>query len=444
MCLTDFAMESKIEIIQINISGEDKPGMTSSLTDILARYDAFILDIGQANIHQSLTLGILFMTTSDKSGAILKELLFKASELGVMIRFTPITEEHYQAWVGRQGKNRYIITLLGRQVTARHIAGVTKAVAEQGLNIDAIKRLTGRMPLEEENRATRACIELSVRGTLGDKAVLQKRFMELSNEGVDISFQKDDIFRRSRRLICFDMDSTLIETEVIDELADRAGVGPEVRAVTESAMRGEIDFTESFTRRIALLRGLDVSVMEEIARNLPITEGLERLMTILKRVGYKTAILSGGFTYFGNYLKQKYGFDYVYANELEIEQGKPRNPFINAGALVVCDMLQSRLSAPRQRMLEIVRRLSGVADIAYDPVVARSEFEHSARNAAIAWLMKSFGNFHNDVATVLQNYFHYCSLEMSCVELARTFLFLADRGIAPHLDAPVIAPIQSR
>ena len=267
MYLTDFAMESKIEIIQINISGEDKPGMTSSLTDILARYDAFILDIGQANIHQSLTLGILFMTTSDKSGAILKELLFKASELGVMIRFTPITEEHYQAWVGRQGKNRYIITLLGRQVTARHIAGVTKAVAEQGLNIDAIKRLTGRMPLEEENRATRACIELSVRGTLGDKAVLQKRFMELSNEGVDISFQKDDIFRRSRRLICFDMDSTLIETEVIDELADRAGVGPEVRAVTESAMRGEIDFTESFTRRIALLRGLDVSVMEEIARN---------------------------------------------------------------------------------------------------------------------------------------------------------------------------------
>lgn len=322
MYLTDFAMESKIEIIQINISGEDKPGMTSSLTDILARYDAFILDIGQANIHQSLTLGILFMTTSDKSGAILKELLFKASELGVMIRFTPITEEHYQAWVGRQGKNRYIITLLGRQVTARHIAGVTKAVAEHGLNIDAIKRLTGRMPLEEENRATRACIELSVRGTLGDKAVLQKRFMELSNEGVDISFQKDDIFRRSRRLICFDMDSTLIETEVIDELADRAGVGPEVRAVTESAMRGEIDFTESFTRRIALLRGLDVSVMEEIARNLPITEGLERLMTILKRVGYKTAILSGGFTYFGNYLKQKYGFDYVYANELEVEEGR--------------------------------------------------------------------------------------------------------------------------
>jgi glutaminase len=130
--------------------------------------------------------------------------------------------------------------------------------------------------------------------------------------------------------------------------------------------------------------------------------------------------------------------------QLEIEQGKPRNPFINAGALVVCDMLQSRLSAPRQRMLEVVRQLSDVSDITYDSRVARSEFDHSARNAAIAWLMKSFGNFHNDVATVLQNYFHYCALKMSCVELAKTFLFLADEGRARHLTRSVISPLQSR
>ena len=357
MCLTDFAMESKIEIIQINISGEDKPGMTSSLTDILARYDAFILDIGQANIHQSLTLGILFMTTSDKSGAILKELLFKASELGVMIRFTPITEEHYQAWVGRQGKNRYIITLLGRQVTARHIAGVTKAVAEQGLNIDAIKRLTGRMPLEEENRATRACIELSVRGTLGDKAVLQKRFMELSNEGVDISFQKDDIFRRSRRLICFDMDSTLIETEVIDELAIRAGVGAEVKAITERAMRGEIDFTESFRERVALLKGLDESVMQEIAESLPITEGVDRLMYVLKKYGYKIAILSGGFTYFGQYLQKKYGVDYVYANELEIVDGKLTGRYLG-------DVVDGKRKAELLRLIAQVEKVDIAQTIA--------------------------------------------------------------------------------
>lgn len=315
-------MKPEIEIIQINISGEDKPGMTSSLAEILAKYDAFILDIGQANIHRSLTMGILFMTTADKSGSIMKELLFKASELGVMIRFTPIPPDEYSAWVSRQGKNRYIVTLLGRKVTAEHIALATRAVCEQGLNIDAIKRLTGRMPLEEDDRSPKVCIELSVRGTLNDRNQMQEHFMTLSELGVDVSFQKDDIYRRSRRLICFDMDSTLIKTEVIDELADRAGVGEEVRAITESAMRGEIDFNESFTQRVALLKGLDVSVMQDIAEKLPITEGLERLMTILKRVGYKTAILSGGFTYFGNYLKQKYGFDYVYANDLEVADGK--------------------------------------------------------------------------------------------------------------------------
>ena len=197
-------------------------------------------------------------------------------------------------------------------------------VAQHGLNIDAIKRLTGRIPLSEDDRAAKSCIELSVRGSLTDeeRSTMQEGFMNLSEIGLDVSFQKDDIYRRSRRLICFDMDSTLIETEVIDELAERAGVGEEVRAITASAMRGEIDFRESFSRRVALLKGLDVSVMEEIARSLPITEGLERMMTILKRVGYKTAILSGGFTYFGNYLRQKYGFDYVYSNELEIEEGK--------------------------------------------------------------------------------------------------------------------------
>ena len=315
-------MKNKVEIIQINISGEDKPGLTSSLTSILAGYDAFILDIGQANIHSSLTMGILIKTTADKSGFIMKDLLFKASELGVMIRFTPVSEEKYDAWVKRQGRNRYIVTLLGRKVVAKHIADVTKAIYEEGLNIDSIRRLTGRMPLNEDDRAQKSCIELSVRGNLEDRGLLQKKLMNMSNSPLDISLQKDDIYRRSRRLICFDMDSTLIETEVIDELAKRAGVGEKVAEITERAMRGEIDFCESFTERVALLKGLDVSVMEDIARNLPITEGLERLMTILKRVGYKTAILSGGFTYFGNYLKQRFGFDYVYANELEVENGK--------------------------------------------------------------------------------------------------------------------------
>lgn len=315
---------NEIEIIQINISGDDKPGLTTALTDILARYDASILDIGQANIHQSLTLGILFLTQRDKSGFIMKDLLFKASELGVQIRFTPIAIDDYNAWVSRQGKNRYIVTLLGRKITAKHIAEATNIVYRHGLNIDAIQRLSGRVPLEDDDSHTKSSIELSIRGILTDEQrnALKNELMNMAELGVDISFQKDDLYRRSRRLICFDMDSTLIHTEVIDELAERAGVGDQVRAITESAMRGEIDFTESFTRRVALLKGLDESVMEEIANNLPYNEGLEQLMTVLKRVGYKTAILSGGFTYFGKALQRRFGFDYIYANELEIEDGK--------------------------------------------------------------------------------------------------------------------------
>ena len=318
-----YMSNENIEIIQINISGEDKPGLTSSLTGILASHDAFILDIGQSNIHRSLTLGILFMTTPERSGQIMKELLFKASEMNITIRFEPITEEHYRQWVTGQGKQRYIITMVGRKITAEHISRVSQAISEEGLNIDDINRLTGRMPLDEDERAPKTSIEFSVRGTLKDKARFQNELMTIAKDGeVDISFQKDGIFRRSRRLICFDMDSTLIRTEVIDELADRAGVGKEVREITERAMRGEIDFNESFKERVALLKGLDVNVMEDIAVNLPITEGVDRMMTILKRVGYKTAILSGGFTYFGNYLKRRFGFDYVYANELEVENGK--------------------------------------------------------------------------------------------------------------------------
>ena len=315
---------SDIEIIQVNISGDDKPGLTAALTGILAKYDAFILDIGQANIHQTVTLGILFRTTTKLSGFIMKDLLFAASELGVQIRFTPVSRKSYNAWVTRQGKGRYIATLLGRQINASDIARITDVTAKHGFNIDAIRRLTGRMPLVGHDPQSRSCIEFSLRGHVDEdtKIAFQKDIMGCTRPGLDISFQKDDIYRRSRRLICFDMDSTLVGAECIDELAARAGVGEEVKAITASAMRGEIDFKESFTKRVALLKGLDESVMEDIAKNLPLNEGLERMMKILKRVGYKTAILSGGFTYFGKYLQQKFGFDYVYANELEIVDGK--------------------------------------------------------------------------------------------------------------------------
>lgn len=317
-------MENGIELILINISGQDRPGVSSALTEILAKYEADVLDIGQADIHHTLSLGILFKTDSSRSGNIMKDLLFKASELGVNIRFSPVKLDDYEEWVGMQGKNKYVITILGRHISARQIAAVTQVIVKQGLNIDAIQRLTGRMTLTDKDDArSKGCIEFSVRGTPKDYAAMQSGFMELANRlEFDISLQQDTMYRRCRRLICFDMDSTLIKTEVIDELAEKAGVGDKVRAITERAMRGEIDFKESFTERVALLKGLDESVMHEIAENLPITEGVERLMRVLKRAGYKIAILSGGFTYFGNYLKHKFNIDYVYANELEIVDGK--------------------------------------------------------------------------------------------------------------------------
>ncbi len=338
------------EQILIRITGQDRPGLTASIMEILAKYDTQILDIGQADIHSTLSLGILIRVDEENSGRVMKELLFKATELQVNIGFAPITDEEYEAWVGRQGKNRYILTIIGRHLAAKQIGAATKVIAEQGFNIDSILRLSGRPHLENTGfkfqvsssksqnnlkpetsdsdmkpetgaERQRSCIQFSLRGKLEDRSVLQHELMKISSEfDMDFSFQRDDMFRRMRRLICFDMDSTLIQTECIDELAIRAGVGDQVKAITESAMRGEIDFKESFTRRVALLKGLDVSVMKDIAEHLPITEGADRLMEVLKRCGYKIAILSGGFTYFGEYLQRRWGIDYVYANELEIDE----------------------------------------------------------------------------------------------------------------------------
>ena len=308
------------ELILIRITGEDRPGLTASIMEILARYDVDIQDIGQADIHSTLSLGILIRVDENNSGRVMKDLLFKASEMSVNIRFYPITMEEYENWVNRQGKNRYILTVLGRKLKATQIEAISRLIADQELNIDSIVRLSGRASIQNPMKRTRACIQFSVRGTPKDKEVLHAELMRMSREmEIDCSFQTDNMYRRMRRLICFDMDSTLIQTEVIDELARKHGVYEKVAAITESAMRGEIDFKESFTERCKLLRGLDVSVMRDIAENLPFTEGVDRLMYVLKKYGYKIAILSGGFTFFGEYIQKKYGIDYVYANELEID-----------------------------------------------------------------------------------------------------------------------------
>lgn len=311
------------ELVLIQLTGADKPGLTSRMSELLARYDVAILDIGQASIHDTLTLGILAnIPAKAESGLVLKDLLFHAHELGLNVSFTPVSPENYEHWVQEQGKPRNIITLLGRSIEAEAVARVTGIVAEHGLNIDQINRLSGRVSLTHPEQLTRASVEISVRGDTDHAAVRAQLLQAASELNVDIAFQVDDVYRRTRRLVCFDMDSTLIEAEVIDELAAAAGVGEQVAAITERAMQGELDFQQSFRQRVALLEGLNGDVLQGIAECLPITEGAERLIRNLRAYGYKTAILSGGFNYFGRYLQDKLGIDYVFANDLEMVDGK--------------------------------------------------------------------------------------------------------------------------
>lgn len=317
------------EILLINVSGQDLPGITRAISKELAQAGARILDIGQAVIHDTLALGML--VELNLAGAARESLLMAIHDathpLGVQVRFQVISADSYTHWVEQQGKTRHIVTLLARQITAAQIAELTAITTKHGLNIDTINRLSGRVSLAEldagDEHDGSACVEFSVRGMPFDLLALRADFMELSTRlNIDVAFQRDTVYRRNRRLVCFDMDSTLIDAEVIDELAKAAGVGEQVAEITEAAMRGELDFKQSFARRMALLKGLDESVLAGIAEQLRLTEGAEKLISSLKKLGYKTAILSGGFNYFGRYLQEKLGIDYVYANELDIVDGK--------------------------------------------------------------------------------------------------------------------------
>ncbi|HWT68179.1 MAG TPA: phosphoserine phosphatase SerB [Pseudomonas sp.] len=312
------------EIVLINITGSDRPGLTAAITGVLAQGGVNILDIGQAVIHDTLSFGILVEIPDTEQGrSVLKDILFKGYELDQQVRFTPVSEQDYQQWVGNQGKKRHIVTLLTRKVTAGQLQAVSSITAKYGLNIDHIDRLSGRMPLDTPADKGKGCIEFSVRGEAADPQALRAEFLSVAQElNVDIAFQEDSLFRRNRRLAVFDMDSTLIEAEVIDELAKAAGVGDKVSEITERAMAGELDFRASFKERLALLKGLDVGVLDSIGASLRLTEGAETLFAELKRLGYKTAILSGGFTYFAKQLQAKLGIDYVFANELEVIDGK--------------------------------------------------------------------------------------------------------------------------
>jgi phosphoserine phosphatase len=312
------------DIFLINVWGQDKPGVTRVVTEVLSNFEVTVLDIGQAVIHDQLNLGILAaVPRSEDSEALIEAVQNSLLALEMQVMFSPITEQRYKQWVGQQGKARYIVTLLARKIEPEHLAAVATVTSEYGLNIDKILRLSGRMELDESEQLGRACVEFSVRGEPKDAVQFKSALLELAGTyDIDIAYQEDNIFRRNRRLVVFDMDSTLIDAEVIDELAYEAGVGDQVAAITEAAMQGEIDFKASFTQRMALLKGLDTKVLQSVAERLRLNEGAEHLISTLKKLGFKTAIVSGGFTFFGEYLQQRLGVDYVYANQLDIEDGR--------------------------------------------------------------------------------------------------------------------------
>ena len=346
-------------ILLINVFGEDKPGVTSAITEVLSRYDVSLLDIGQAVIHDQLSLAILAAVPSSVNlDRVTDEVRACLAVMDIRAKFLPISNDAYHNWVDQQGKPRHMVTLLARKIDAIHLALVTTVCANYGLNIDKIVRLSGRMQLDDSDKLGRACVEFSVRGEAQDPRAFRNSLLELASQhNIDIAYQVDNIYRRNRQLVVFDMDSTLIDAEVIDELAIEAGVGDQVAAITEAAMQGELDFKQSFSQRLALLQGLSADVLQTVAERLVLNEGAEHLLKTLKQLGYKTAIVSGGFTYFGQYLLSILGVDYVYANELNIEDGLVTGK-------VVGDVIDG------QRKADLLRELAQREGLVLDQVIA--------------------------------------------------------------------------
>jgi phosphoserine phosphatase len=347
------------ETILIHFSGRDRPGLVADLTGILSSYDTCVLDIGQAVVHETLSLGLLIEIPWGESFRKLEQaLIARSEELGLRIHLTSIAKSDLDEWIEVQGKQQFIVTILGRAISAHHLARVSAIVAEHGLNIDRIERLSGRLSLAVHSPDANACVELMVSGNASSEQAMRAAFLSTAHDfRIDIAFQRESIFRRNRRLFAFDMDSTLIDGEVIDELARMAGVADKVVKITESAMRGEIEFQESFRRRVALLRGLPESKVLALLDTIPLVEGAEQLVSSLKTLGYKTAILSGGFNFFARHLQARLGIDHVYANDLDIEggvvSGQVRTPIVDGA-----------------RKAELLRMIANEENISLEQVVA--------------------------------------------------------------------------
>jgi phosphoserine phosphatase len=347
------------ETILIHFSGRDRPGLTAELTAILASYDTCVLDIGQAVVHETMSLGLLIEIPQGESFRGLQEtLVARSKELGLLVDFTLIAKTDLDEWISSQGQDQFIVTILGRAISANHLARVSRIIARHGLNVDRIERLSGRLSLAVHSPDANACVEFVVSGNASSEQSMRAEFLKTAHDlKIDIAFQRESIFRRNRRLFAFDMDSTLIEGEVIDELAKLAGVGDEVVKVTESAMRGEIEFQESFRRRVALLRGLPETKVRALLHSIPLVQGAEQLIATLKMLGYKTAILSGGFNFFARDLQTRLGIDYVFANDLDIADG------------VVSGLVRTPI-VDGARKAELLREIAKQENISLDQVVA--------------------------------------------------------------------------
>jgi len=298
----------------ITVNGPDAPGIVSSITSILSENAVKIIDIEQIVIRKLILLSMMLDLRESKGGQIslLKDLLLEAKRLNVELDFKIASyDEHLQ----HDNNFMYAVTCLGEKITAQVVAQISNAIYSENVNIERITQLS---------QGELSCIEMIVKTdkTINVQDMTGKLLSISSDFGVDIAVQKEDIFRRSKRLVVMDMDSTLIQVEVIDELAKSAGNGEEVSGITSKAMNGELSFNESLNKRVELLRGLDENILDEIYHNIPFTPGAKKLVKILKKLGYKTAVISGGFTFFTDRLKNELGLDYAFANKLEIKDGK--------------------------------------------------------------------------------------------------------------------------
>jgi phosphoserine phosphatase len=339
--------EDKKNRVLVTVTGPDRTGVTALLTGILAEQGAQLYDIEQVVVQGQLTLCLLVGLPRTRD--VLKELLFAAKELKMELDFQPVENDPPNALPSDSGR-RYVITAIGPSLGAPHLHAIASALAAVGANIEKISRLS---------EATLASVEIhTLLPPVRDADALKRTLLSVATgAGFDVSLQRESLYRRSKRLVVMDMDSTLIRIEVIDELARAAGVVDRVSRITERAMQGEMDYDQSLRERVELLKGLDVKVLDRIAAELPLTEGAETLVRVLKRLGYSIAIISGGFSRAAEALKRRLNIDYAYSNNLEIADGKLTGrvvgPIVNA-----------------QRKAELLETIAQAEGILLDQVIA--------------------------------------------------------------------------